>query len=85
MLFRSKATAEKEYAARYQKTEEQDAATLKTDVGTYKNAVIKFMMDNGGIITPTNATFDAGKKEFIRKSGGGGAETPTGGMGGNYE
>lgn len=67
------ATAEKSYNQTYAKLAPKLAQQFGTDVATLKNALIKFMMDNGGLAvtggnTP-NAQWDAASKSFVRKSG----------------
>ncbi len=65
--------AEQAYNQTYSKTAAKAAEMLKTDVPTYKAAVIKFMMDNGGLAilggNGKNAEWQADSKTFKRKAG----------------
>jgi hypothetical protein len=79
------ATAEKEYNTRYARTAQQDAQKYGVDANTYKNAIVKFMMDHGGLITPKNSKWNAQTKQFDSVSTGGGAGSLTGSLGGAYE
>lgn len=77
--------AEQTYAQSYARTAPATAQKLGTDIVSYKNALIKFMMDNGGAAVlggnGQNAQWNPATKTFDRLSGKlGGANSVTGSM-----
>lgn len=67
------AKAEQAYNQSYAKRAPETAAKLGVDVATLKAALIKFMMENGGLAVlggdNKNADWDSNSKSFKRKAG----------------
>lgn len=79
------ATATQEYQKRYVRFEKDAAARLGIDVPTFKQAVIKYMMDNGQIALLDRIIFDKETNTFKAGKSFGGPSTGTSAMMGELE
>lgn len=62
--------AEQQYNATYARDIAQTAAQLHSDVNTVKAAIIKYMMENGGMpVIGKTAIWNPDTKQFIRQKG----------------